>query len=81
LRDTLESGQAVKHFKYLSPNLVFTCEEYKQSMEFKKNKKDLKKSYGDLAEELGLKVGTIVSATRKGIKRYDYRIMLEEREK
>ena len=71
----------MKHFKNPGPKPIITFEEYKQILEFKKNKKDLKKSYGDLAEDLGLKVGTIVSATRKGIKRYDYRIMLEEREK
>lgn len=68
------------HFKNPGPKPVITFEEYKKILEFKKTKEDSKKSYSDLAEELGLRVGTLVNAARRGIKRYDYRIMLEEKE-
>jgi len=71
----------VTHFKTAGPKPVITFEEYKQILEFKKTKEDSKKSYGDLAEELGLRVGTLANAARRGIKRYDYRIMLEEKGK
>lgn len=56
---------------------VITMEQYKQILELKKLKKIGKKSYTALAEELGLRGGTVLSAVRKGIKRYDYELWKE----
>jgi len=60
---------------------TITFEQYKQILELKRLKEYGKKSYTTLAKELGLRGGTVLSAVRKGIKRYDYALWKQEQER
>ena len=60
---------------------LITMEQYKKILELKRLKEIGKKPYTALAEELGLRGGTVLSAVRKGIKRYDYAIWKESQKR
>lgn len=60
---------------------AMTYEQYKEIVALRELKKKHLKTYVQLAKELGLGVGTVTSAARKGVKRYDYAMWKEEQER